>query len=136
MFKSNDHYSSRSHALFKLTMNKPEFSVMVVDLAGSERHRKVETELLEAKYINQSLLCLGNCLKAFNSGNLVVPYRESKLTKSISEFFHPHISKIFVLSHINRSGQMFHENSTILHYASMMCKTSPLNPEKNKSLFK
>ena len=116
MFKSNDHYSSRSHALFKLEMNKLEFSVMVVDLAGSERHCKVETELLEAKYINQSLLCLGNCLKAFNSGNLVVPYRESKLTLILKPFLGGNARTAMVAA-LSPASINFDETKSTLQYA-------------------
>lgn len=65
---SANHKSSRSHAIFKLEMLDSSFEVMIVDLAGSERIKKVGTDPNETKFINKSLLNLGNCLKAFNSG--------------------------------------------------------------------
>ena len=61
----------------------------LVDLAGSERIAKTGAEgqtLDEAKSINQSLTTLGKVIKALTTrNNTHVPYRESKLTRMLSE---------------------------------------------------
>lgn len=40
----------------------------------------------EANKINQSLSCLGRCLKALKD-KTIPPFRETKLTRYLSEFF-------------------------------------------------
>ena len=89
--------SSRSHSIFILTVtqnNTADLSCKVgklylVDLAGSERIAKTGAEgqtLDEAKSINQSLTTLGKVIKALTTrNNTHVPYRESKLTRMLSE---------------------------------------------------
>jgi len=124
--------SSRSHAIFKIIC--PAISVAIVDLAGSERLNKAGSNLAETSSINTSLLVLGKCIHAFRDGK-VIPYRESKLTKVLSEFFYPEY-KIFMVTHINRSGEMFHENVNVLEYAAVSTKVKHLNIHMNKSLYK
>jgi len=89
--------SSRSHSIFILTVtqnNTVDLSCKVgklylVDLAGSERIAKTGAEgqtLDEAKSINQSLTTLGKVIKSLIDKNSShVPYRESKLTRMLSE---------------------------------------------------
>ena len=89
--------SSRSHSIFILTVtqnNTADLSCKVgklylVDLAGSERIAKTGAEgqtLDEAKSINQSLTTLGKVIKALTTrNNTHIPYRESKLTRMLSE---------------------------------------------------
>lgn len=96
--------SSRSHAIFKIECQS--ISVAIVDLAGSERMKKANSNKHETTAINSSLLVLGKCIHAFRDGTCV-PFRESKLTKVLCEYFNPK-SKIFMIAHINRSGEMFH----------------------------
>jgi VanZ family protein len=62
----------------------------IVDLAGSERLSKTGSEgqrLEEAKHINKSLSALGNCVAALAAGKTraFIPYRDSKLTKLLSD---------------------------------------------------
>lgn len=67
----------------------------LVDLAGSERVKKSQvshSRLDEAKKINFSLAALGNCIHALtesrdkvNGGNIHVPFRDSKLTRILSD---------------------------------------------------
>ncbi|XP_070390399.1 chromosome-associated kinesin KIF4-like isoform X2 [Dermacentor albipictus] len=89
--------SSRSHAIFTLTVEQQEKSsggaVMVakfhlVDLAGSERAGKTKAvgeRLKEGIAINQGLLSLGNVISALCNGNSHVPYRNSKLTRLLQD---------------------------------------------------
>jgi len=91
--------SSRSHCVFKILVvfcfeNEKECTqveryINIVDLAGSERTKRTENlgnKLKEANKINQSLSCLGRCLSALRE-NKIPPYRETKLTRYLSEFF-------------------------------------------------
>lgn len=89
--------SSRSHSLFILTitmMNNDDGScktgkLFLVDLAGSEKIMKtgaVGSTLEEAKNINKSLTTLGKVIVALTDKKAThVPYRESKLTRILSE---------------------------------------------------
>lgn len=77
---------------------------------------------------------MGKCIHAFRDGK-VIPYRESKLTKILAEYFNPNY-KIFMVTHINRSGEMFHENVNVLEYAAVSTEVKHLNVHMNKSIFK
>lgn len=89
--------SSRSHSLFILTVtqnNTQDLSCKVgrlylVDLAGSEKISKTGAAgqtLEEAKKINQSLTTLGKVINALTDKKIKhIPYRESKLTRILSE---------------------------------------------------
>eukprot|EP01048_Picozoa_sp_COSAG05_P005897 COSAG05_NODE_363_length_10783_cov_2433.390865_6_plen_596_part_00 len=93
--------SSRSHAIFALTIHAYDLEsgvtttsqLYAVDLAGSESVRHVEVGALqmeEAKKINTSLLALGQVVFALTQGKrkgLHVPYRNSKLTRLLSNTF-------------------------------------------------
>lgn len=70
----------------------------IVDLAGSERLSKSFSEgirLEEAKMINKSISALGNCIAALanenkkikfsNFTNNFIPFRDSKLTRLLSD---------------------------------------------------
>lgn len=100
-----NHNSSRSHCIFTVKMirtNHPtdpsEAAINMmsfVDLAGLERTTKTQSRgerLKEAGNINTSLLILGRCIDAIrnnqhHSSKIIVPYRESKLTRILQHFF-------------------------------------------------
>ena len=89
--------SSRSHSIFILTVtqnNTEDLScktgrLYLVDLAGSEKIQKTGAfgqTLEEAKMINKSLTTLGKVIMALTDKRQThVPYRESKLTRILSE---------------------------------------------------
>ncbi|KAK3554464.1 hypothetical protein QTP70_023490 [Hemibagrus guttatus] len=89
--------SSRSHAVFTMTLESKEMGqgvvnirtsqLNLVDLAGSERQRDTHAEgsrLKEASSINRSLMCLGQVIMALvdvsNGRSRHICYRDSKLT--------------------------------------------------------
>jgi kinesin family protein 3/17 len=95
----NEH-SSRSHAIFIITVECSEASVdgenhirvgklNLVDLAGSERQSKTGSEgeqFKEAVKINLSLSALGNVIHALVDGKTThIPYRDSKLTRLLQD---------------------------------------------------
>lgn len=64
----------------------------IVDLAGSERVSKSGSEgarLAEAKNINKAISALGNCISALSkkqaNKTVYVPFRDSKLTRILTE---------------------------------------------------
>lgn len=90
--------SSRSHALLIVLLEKFDRSkgirsfsqLYLVDLAGSERVTKSEVtsvNLLEAGSINRSLLTLGNVIEALVEKKSYIPFRDSKLTRLLSNSF-------------------------------------------------
>ena len=93
--------SSRSHAIFMVECG--EYHIGITDLAGNER---LGTNFSETFSINKNLLVLGKCIHAFRDGERL-PFRESKLTLALMEYFKPNY-KIFMITHINRTGKMFH----------------------------
>jgi len=88
--------SSRSHAVFMLALEqknvetdaKKKSKLMLVDLAGSEKVRKtgvVGKAMKEAQNINRSLSCLGMVISCLTTGKTHIPYRDSKLTRLLSD---------------------------------------------------
>ena len=88
--------SSRSHSVFILTLgqidrntgSKKGSKLTLVDLAGSEKIAKTGatgSTLDEAKHINKSLSALGNVINALTSNGAHIPYRDSKLTRLLSD---------------------------------------------------
>jgi len=88
--------SSRSHSLFQLTvsqtnlvdLSKKSGKLYLVDLAGSEKAGKTGAtgdKLDEAKTINKSLTALGLVINKLTKGEDHIPYRDSKLTRVLTE---------------------------------------------------
>ncbi|CAH8306145.1 unnamed protein product [Eruca vesicaria subsp. sativa] len=91
-------HSSRSHTIFRMVIesrgkgNSSTDAIRVsvlnlVDLAGSERIAKTGAggvRLTEGKYINKSLMTLGNVINKLSENTKIrghIPYRDSKLTR-------------------------------------------------------
>ena len=145
--------SSRSHALFKITIKNEytnevskcitESSLCIVDLAGSERAKRTESagnQMQEACNINKSLLVLGRCLKALKDGggpSNVVPYRDSKLTRILYEYFHEE-NNLRMIANINPRIADFEESMRVLNYAAIAKDIQPIKSKietTRKSLF-
>lgn len=95
-FTALNAHSSRSHAviIFTVTTRSEQEGkqrsgrLYLVDLAGSERLKKsksVAQRAVEARAINLSLTTLGKCVNARATGQLHVPFRDSKLTRLLQE---------------------------------------------------
>ena len=111
-----------------------EVNLCIVDLAGSERAKRTENskaQLSEACNINGSLLVLGRCLKALrdNQNNAgqphVLPYRESKLTKILHEYFHED-NNLIMIANINPRVEDFEESMRVLNYAAVAKDIQPI----------
>ncbi len=112
--------SSRSHAIIRIQCGS--FNLGIVDLAGSERMQKDGENFEETASINKSLLCLGRCLQALKqrgtNSNIVIPYRESKLTKTLIQYFN-YSYKICMIAHLNKKKDLLYENVKVLEYAAI-----------------
>mmetsp|Transcript_10078 Transcript_10078/g.15095 ORF Transcript_10078/g.15095 Transcript_10078/m.15095 type:complete len:825 (+) Transcript_10078:64-2538(+) len=88
--------SSRSHSVFILKLTQKHklhgstkcSKLILVDLAGSEKVSKTGASgqtLVEAQAINRSLSALGNVIKSLTTNAKHIPYRDSKLTRLLSD---------------------------------------------------
>jgi kinesin family protein 11 len=142
----NDH-SSRSHAVFSLTVHTKETSTAgeellrvgkmnLVDLAGSEnvgRSGAVERRAKEAGMINQSLLTLGRVINALaDRGGGHVPYRESKLTRLLQDSLGGR-TKTCIVATVSPAACNAEETLSTLDYA-LRAKSIRNKPELNQRL--
>eukprot|EP00048_Salpingoeca_helianthica_P015751 m.228427 g.228427 ORF g.228427 m.228427 type:complete len:1144 (+) comp17477_c0_seq1:140-3571(+) len=86
--------SNRAHRIFTLIVNFKRYdnpvqaTLTFVDLAGSEDISKSGAKGMtarEASHINKSLLTLGRVINALACNEKHIPYRDSKLTRLLSE---------------------------------------------------
>ncbi|XP_067888750.1 kinesin-like protein KIF20A [Heterodontus francisci] len=129
--------SSRSHSIFSIRLleiigeDKPHVmrtsELSLCDLAGSERCDKAQSfgdRLKEAGNINSSLLILGKCISAVRQKqqnklkSVVVPFRESKLTRLFQAFFCGK-SKACMIININQCASMYHETLHVLKFSAI-----------------
>ncbi|XP_056587893.1 kinesin-like protein KIF20A isoform X2 [Triplophysa dalaica] len=133
-----NHNSSRSHSIFTIRVlqvqaqadlkQKTRISELsVCDLAGSERCKDQQNgeRMKEANNINTSLLTLGRCISALrhNQNNksrppLVVPFRDSKLTRVLQSFFCGHGHSCMVVN-INPCASTYDETLQALKFSAI-----------------
>jgi Kinesin motor domain len=125
--------SSRSHAIFTITIETSEISptdgkahiragkLNMVDLAGSERQSKTGAEgvrLKEATKINLSLSALGNVISALVDGKSThVPYRDSKLTRLLQDSLGGN-TKTVMIANCGPADYNWDETMSTLRYAA------------------
>lgn len=125
--------SSRSHAVFTMTLESKESinevvnirmsQLNLVDLAGSERQKDTHTEgsrLKEASSINRSLMCLGQVIMALvdvsNGKNRHICYRDSKLTFLLRDSLGGN-AKTYIIANVHPGSKCFGETLSTLHFA-------------------
>ncbi|XP_030574853.1 kinesin-like protein KIF15 [Archocentrus centrarchus] len=125
--------SSRSHAVFTMTLESKETinevvnirmsQLNLVDLAGSERQKDTHTEgsrLKEASSINRSLMCLGQVIMALvdvsNGKNRHICYRDSKLTFLLRDSLGGN-AKTYIIANVHPGSKCFGETLSTLHFA-------------------
>lgn len=117
--------SSRSHSVFVIWLKTDlrTAQLAIVDLAGAERATRTETagdRLKEARAINSSLSVLGRCLSALKSNHRSeAPYRESKLTQVLRDFFVSGDSQIALILNLNPRIADVDETRSALKFAAM-----------------
>ncbi|XP_030301240.1 kinesin-like protein KIF15 [Calypte anna] len=125
--------SSRSHAVFTITVESMEKNndivnirssmLNLVDLAGSERQKDTHTEglrLKEAGNINRSLSCLGQVITALvdvgNGKQRHVCYRDSKLTFLLRDSLGGN-AKTCIIANVHPGSRCFGETLSTLNFA-------------------
>nr|DBA24860.1 TPA: hypothetical protein GDO54_012458 [Pyxicephalus adspersus] len=125
--------SSRSHAVFTVTIESMEkvneivnirsSQLNLVDLAGSERQKDTHTEgvrLKEAGSINRSLSCLGQVITALvdvaNGKQRHICYRDSKLTFLLRDSLGGN-AKTFIIANVHPGSKSFGETLSTLQFA-------------------
>lgn len=125
--------SSRSHAVFTITVESMEKSnetvnirtslLNLVDLAGSERQKDTHAEgmrLKEAGNINRSLSCLGQVITALvdvgNGKQRHVCYRDSKLTFLLRDSLGGN-AKTAIIANVHPGPRCFGETLSTLNFA-------------------
>lgn len=125
-------YSSRSHSIFTIIVESSEIDketgqshfkigkLNLVDLAGSEKQKQTKTSdegLKEGININLSLTTLGNVINLLVKGAAHVPYRNSKLTKLLSDSLGGN-SKTLMLANVGPAKSNYAESLQAIKYAS------------------
>ncbi|XP_040287817.1 kinesin-like protein KIF15 [Bufo bufo] len=125
--------SSRSHAVFTVTIESMEkineivnirsSQLNLVDLAGSERQKDTHTDgvrLKEAGSINRSLSCLGQVIMALvdvaNGRQRHICYRDSKLTFLLRDSLGGN-AKTFIIANVHPGSKSFGETLSTLQFA-------------------
>ncbi|XP_063778478.1 kinesin-like protein KIF15 [Pseudophryne corroboree] len=125
--------SSRSHAVFTVTIESMEkineivnirsSQLNLVDLAGSERQKDTHTDgvrLKEAGSINRSLSCLGQVITALmdvaNGRQRHICYRDSKLTFLLRDSLGGN-AKTFIIANVHPGSRSFGETLSTLQFA-------------------
>nr|XP_056708362.1 kinesin-like protein KIF3C [Euleptes europaea] len=125
-------YSSRSHAIFVITVECSEIGLdgedhirvgklNLVDLAGSERQSKMGVQgerPKEASKINLSLSALGNVISALVDGKSThIPYRDSKLTRLLQDSLGGNAKTIMVAT-LGPASHSYDESLSTLRFAN------------------
>ncbi|XP_014374008.1 kinesin-like protein KIF15 [Alligator sinensis] len=125
--------SSRSHAVFTITIESMEKNneivnirssqLNLVDLAGSERQKDTHAEgvrLKEAGNINRSLSCLGQVITALvdvgNGKSRHICYRDSRLTFLLRDSLGGN-AKTCIIANVHPGSRCFGETLSTLNFA-------------------
>ena len=121
--------SSRSHCLFTLQVRTVERvgdcelertgKLHLVDLAGSECAKSTGatgSRLRESQNINQSLLTLGRVISALREKSPRIPYRDSKLTRLLSQALGG-ACRTCIIATLSPAALCAEESMSTLHYA-------------------
>lgn len=126
--------SSRSHAVYTLSLTKPATSerdavssmFQIVDLAGAERVKRTDAttaQLREANSINTSLMQLWRCLQGMKKKSADIPFRESKLTHMLMPFFaKAGLQGVTMIACVNPQAEDYDETLSVLTNVSIACK--------------
>lgn len=74
-----------------------------------------------------SLLTLGRCITCLRDRNVQIPFRDSKLTMALAEYFTID-NKLVMLININASRKMYGETLNVLEYAAIAKDIRPTTP--------
>jgi len=135
---SANEFSSRSHAVFQITLKKKNITkdygkISLIDLAGSERGRDTQTNdkttLMEGAQINKSLLTLKECIRSLGRNAEHIPFRGSTLTKVLRDSFIGERSKVCMIAMVSPGNSDCEHTLNTLRYAD---RVKELNVEELK----
>ena len=118
--------SSRSHSIVLLRITRRDAQcvlsskVHLIDLAGSEDNRKtgnIGQRLLESSSINSSLFVLNKVVNALNNKEARIPYRDSKLTRFLSDSLGGKAQSVLI-ANVAPSSQYFSDSMNTISFAS------------------
>ena len=120
--------SSRSHSVLIVTLNQTDAikqtrkssKLFLVDLAGSEditRSGAMGLTLEQAKKINKSLSALSLVIQALTENNTHVPYRDSKLTRLLTDSLGGNAKTVMILA-CSPSSDSLTETISTLNFGS------------------
>ena len=143
--------SSRSHSLFTVYLEIQEGEgndkkirtgkLNLVDLAGSERVGKTNATgqtFEEGKKINLSLTALGSVIDALSSNRKHIPYKDSKLTRLLSDSLGGN-SRTVMFANVSPASYNYEETVGTLRYASRakLIKNAPkINEDPKDALLR
>jgi kinesin family member 5 len=134
--------SSRSHAVLlvrhiktnKRLQHRKISKLFLVDLAGSEqvnRSGATGQTLDEAKRINKSLSCLAYVIRALSTDREHVPYRDSKLTRLLTDALGGNSKTVLFLACSSAQDSVRETQSTLLFgQSAKMIKNTPKKNEE------
>lgn len=136
-----NHNSSRSHVIFRLTLNRKNGSPVyasIVDLAGCERTKTMgDVRVRESCNINKSMLVLGRCIRNIALKQTAVPYRESLITRLFKDFFEsPGKSAVAaVIVNVTKSAEQYDDTNFSLSFAvdASECHTSVISYDNHST---
>ncbi|NXA03120.1 KI20A protein, partial [Sapayoa aenigma] len=137
--------SSRSHSIFSIRILHlqrggsevvPKISELsLCDLAGSERckDQKSGDRMKEANNINTSLHTLGRCIAALRqnqqSKQMVIPFRDSKLTRVFQGFFTGRGRSCMIVN-INQCASTYDETLYVAKFSAIASQLVQVPPTK------
>ncbi|KAF7284201.1 hypothetical protein GWI33_022451 [Rhynchophorus ferrugineus] len=125
--------SSRSHVIFQYYLrveNNPDIygKFSLIDLAGNERGADTffasKTTRFESSEINQSLLCLKECIRALGRKDCHLPFRGSKLTQVLRDSFIGNQSKTCMIAMVSPGIGSCDNTLNTLRYANRVKELS------------
>ena len=144
--------SSRSHTIIRLSIeanDRPEFAtdpdarvgrtlsfLTMVDLAGSESAKAEinRSQRMEGSFINKSLLTLGTVIHKLSEGGAVhIPFRDSKLTRILSNSLTGNGARVAVICTITPASTQAEETHNTLKFASRAKKVT-IEAKRNEIL--
>lgn len=118
---SENSASSRSHLIIQI-QGKGNF-ISIIDMAGSEKASKAilnsNERIRENAKINESILALKECIRAYKLNQKYIPFRKNNLTKLLRNTFNDKCV-CFVLSTISADKHNVLDTINTLNYVSDM----------------
>ena len=118
---SENSLSSRSHLIIQIN-GKNNF-ISIIDMAGSEKAKNAlqqsKQQMIENARINESILALKECIRAYKIKQKHIPFRKNYLTRVLKNIFTSNCS-CFILSTISPDKHNVGDTINTLNYVSDM----------------